>query len=145
MHGENRKCSARSQESPLPPKLYAVDRRLGGPKGRPGAVKKPSLLLLSTEPRFPSRSSSSQPSHYTDRAIQPPNVGDVTQKITVVPSLRWLVAGLSPRGPGFNPKSVHVGFVVDKMALGQVSPLILRFSPSSFIPSVLHYTEKRKN
>jgi hypothetical protein len=34
----------------------------------------------------------------------------------VVPWLRSLVAGLSPRRPG----SVQVGFVVDKVALGQV-------------------------
>jgi hypothetical protein len=37
-----------------------------------------------------------------------------------VPWLRRLVAGLSPRRPGFNPESVHVGFVVDKVALRQV-------------------------
>jgi hypothetical protein len=34
--------------------------------------------------------------------------------------LRQLVAGLSPRRPGFDPGSAHVGFVVDKVALGQV-------------------------
>jgi hypothetical protein len=38
--------------------------------------------------------------------------------------------------------SVHVGFVVDKVALGQGFPLVLRFSPVSFIPPVLRYTEK---
>jgi hypothetical protein len=37
-----------------------------------------------------------------------------------------------------------VGFVVDKVALGQVSPRVLRFSPVNFIPPVLHYWEKRK-
>jgi hypothetical protein len=37
-----------------------------------------------------------------------------------VPLLRRLVAGLSPRRPGFDPGSVRVGFVVDKLALGQV-------------------------
>jgi hypothetical protein len=36
-----------------------------------------------------------------------------------VPRLRRLVAGLSPRRPGFDPGSVHVRFVVDKVALGQ--------------------------
>jgi hypothetical protein len=36
--------------------------------------------------------------------------------------LRRLVAGLLPRRPGFDPGSVHVGFVVDKVALGQVFP-----------------------
>jgi hypothetical protein len=32
--------------------------------------------------------------------------------------LRRLVAGLSPRSPGFAPGSIHVGFVMDKAALG---------------------------
>jgi hypothetical protein len=34
--------------------------------------------------------------------------------------------------------------MVDKVALGQVFPRVLRFSPVSFIPPVLHYLEKRK-
>jgi hypothetical protein len=51
---------------------------------------------------------------------------------------------LSPRRPGFDPGSVHVGFVVDKVALGQVIPRVLRFSPVNFIPPVLHYKEQRK-
>jgi hypothetical protein len=29
-------------------------------------------------------------------------------------------AGFPPRQPGINPRSSHVGFVVDKVALGQV-------------------------
>jgi len=59
-----------------------------------------------------------------------------------VPWLRRLVAGLSPRRPGFAPGSVHVGFVVDKVALGQVFLRVLRFSPVSIIPpwfSILIY------
>jgi hypothetical protein len=32
-----------------------------------------------------------------------------------VPWLKRLVAGLSPRRPGFAPGSIHVGFVVDKV------------------------------
>ena len=59
-----------------------------------------------------------------------------------VPWLRRLVAGLPPQRPGFDPGSVHVGFVVDKVALGQVFPRVLRFSPVSFIPPVLHYLER---
>ena len=39
---------------------------------------------------------------------------------------------------------VLVGFVVDKVALGQVFPRVLRFYPVNFIPPVLHYTENRK-
>jgi hypothetical protein len=38
-----------------------------------------------------------------------------------------LVAGLSPRRTGFDPRSVHVGFVVDKVALGQVFPEYFSF------------------
>jgi hypothetical protein len=54
-------------------------------------------------------------------------------------------AGLSPQRPGFNPGSVHVGFVVDKVALEQVFSRVLRFSTVNFFPPVLHYLEKRKN
>jgi hypothetical protein len=60
------------------------------------------------------------------------------------PWLRRLVTGLSPRRPVFDPGSVHVGFVVNKVALGQVLPRVLRFSPLNFIPPVLHYLEKWK-
>jgi hypothetical protein len=53
--------------------------------------------------------------------------GMMTKRRKAVPWLRRLVAGLSPRRPGFDPGSVHVGFVVDKVALGQV------FSPSTSV------------
>jgi hypothetical protein len=36
--------------------------------------------------------------------------------------LSRLAAGLPPRRPGFDPVSVHVGFVLDKVTLGQVFP-----------------------
>jgi hypothetical protein len=41
-------------------------------------------------------------------------------------------------------QSVIVGFMVDKVALGQVFLRVLRFSPVNFIPPVLHYLEKWK-
>jgi hypothetical protein len=37
-----------------------------------------------------------------------------------------------------------VGFVVEKVAMGQIFARVLRFSPVNFIPPVLHYKEKRK-
>jgi hypothetical protein len=40
--------------------------------------------------------------------------------IHAVPWLRLLVAGLPPCMPRFDPREVHMGFVVDKVALGQV-------------------------
>jgi hypothetical protein len=46
--------------------------------------------------------------------------------------LGQLVAGLSPRRPGFDPRPVHVGFVVDKVALGQVFPPSTSASPCQF-------------
>jgi hypothetical protein len=52
-----------------------------------------------------------------------------------IPWLRRLVAGLPLRRPGFDPGSVHVGFV----ALGQIFPRVLRFSSVNIIPLVLHY------
>jgi hypothetical protein len=45
-----------------------------------------------------------------------------------------LVAGFPPRRPGFDPGSGHVGFVVDKVALGQV------FSEYFGSPANLHST-----
>jgi hypothetical protein len=56
-----------------------------------------------------------------------------------MPWLRQLAAGLPPLRPGFDPGSVYVGFVVDKVALGPVFPRVLRFSPVTIIPLVLHY------
>jgi hypothetical protein len=47
--------------------------------------------------------------------------------VLAVPWLRRLVPGLSPRRPGFDPRSVHVRFVMDSVALGQV------FSPSTWV------------
>ena len=46
---------------------------------------------------------------------------------TKLPWFSRLVAILSARWPGFNLKTVHVRFVVDKVALGQVSVPALRF------------------
>jgi hypothetical protein len=50
---------------------------------------------------------------------------------------RRLVAGLSPRKPVFAPGSVDIGFVLYKVALGQVFLRVLRFSPANVIPPSL--------
>jgi hypothetical protein len=71
-------------------------------------------------------------------------IGNLLSNQKAVTWLRRLVGGLSPRKPGFDPGSVHVGFVVDKMALGQAFLRVLQFSAVNFIPPVLHYLEKRK-
>ena len=47
--------------------------------------------------------------------------------------LQRLDAGLSPQMPGFDPRSVHVGLVVDKMALRKIIFRLLRFSLFSII------------
>jgi hypothetical protein len=42
---------------------------------------------------------------------------------------------------GFNPTAAHVGFAVDKVALGQVFLQgLLLFPPAGIIPPVLHYS-----
>jgi hypothetical protein len=51
-----------------------------------------------------------------------------------VPWLKRLVAGLSVRKPRFAPSLVHVGFVVDKVALEQGFLRVLQFSSVSIIP-----------
>jgi hypothetical protein len=48
--------------------------------------------------------------------------------------LRRLVVGLCPRNPSFSPSSVHMGFVADKVALGQIFLRVLRFSFVNIIP-----------
>jgi len=52
--------------------------------------------------------------------------------------LRRSVAGFSPQGPGFDPRPVHVTFVVDKVALGQLYLPVLRLSPVRIMPLVLY-------
>jgi hypothetical protein len=46
-------------------------------------------------------------------------------------------ARISPRRPGFAPRAVHMGFVVDKAALRQVFLRVLRFSPVNTIPPLI--------
>jgi hypothetical protein len=41
-------------------------------------------------------------------------------------------------GPGLIQGLIHMTFVVDKVALGQVFLQVLRFSPVSIIPPMLH-------
>jgi hypothetical protein len=48
------------------------------------------------------------------------------------------VAGFPPLGTGFNPVPVHVGFLVDKIALGRFYVRVLRLSPVSITPPMLH-------
>jgi len=38
--------------------------------------------------------------------------------------VRQLGTGLTSRRPGFNPRIVHVGFVIEEIALGEVFLLI---------------------
>jgi hypothetical protein len=45
---------------------------------------------------------------------------EVSYRLHQTPWLRWLVTGLSLQRPAFTPRLVHKGFVVDKVALGQV-------------------------
>ena len=55
-----------------------------------------------------------------------------------VAQLVWVVAILSLQRHGFDPRPVHVGSVVDRVAVGQFSLGLLQFSPVSIIPSMLH-------
>jgi hypothetical protein len=72
----------------------------------------------------------------TQRRIHVYTYNTILQRVRVITApttmqavswLRRLAAGLPPRKPGFNPGSVHVGFVVDKVALGQVFPEFFSF------------------
>jgi hypothetical protein len=61
-----------------------------------------------------------------------------TKNYEAVPQLRGLVAGLSTRRPGFAPKSVHVGFVMDKVELVQYVLRVVRFSCQYHFTVTLH-------
>jgi hypothetical protein len=52
-----------------------------------------------------------------------------------VPWLKWLVAGPSVR----RPRSVHVGFVVDKVALGRFFSKFFGFPPASHRSTIAQY------
>ena len=54
-----------------------------------------------------------------------------------MPWLRQLLAGFTPRKAGFNPRSVHVRFVVHKVALWQGSLPVLQSSPVRNFPPML--------
>lgn len=49
-----------------------------------------------------------------------------------------LVAGPLLHELGFNPRQVRVGFMVDRVALGQDFLRVLRVCPVSIIPSMLN-------
>ena len=61
----------------------------------------------------------------------------VLLKFRAIPWLRRLVAGHSPYILGFPTKPVHMVFVVDRVAFGQVSLTFLQFSCVTVIPSLL--------
>ena len=48
-----------------------------------------------------------------------------------------VAAGFQPCRLGFNPTSVHVGSVVDKVESGHVFLRALRFSPVRIVPSMI--------
>jgi hypothetical protein len=52
--------------------------------------------------------------------------------------VKQFVMGLSPRRTWLDPRSVHVRFVVDKVALAQVYLRLLRLHTLRTIPAVLH-------
>ena len=51
----------------------------------------------------------------------------------VVEHLKALVADISGRKLGFHLRTVHVGFVVDRVVLGQIYLRVFRFNPLSNI------------
>lgn len=62
---------------------------------------------------------------------------------TVVRAVLWLrrfVTGFSPQMPRFEPRPLHMGFVVDKVERWQTFLWVLQFSTVSIIPTCSPYT-----
>jgi hypothetical protein len=55
-----------------------------------------------------------------------------------VPWLRLTGSELSPRRPGFQSRPVHVGYAVERVALGLVFLRLLMFPPVPVIPAMLN-------
>jgi hypothetical protein len=55
-----------------------------------------------------------------------------------VPWLKEFVTDLLPQRPGFDPRLVHVGFVVDEVALGQVFLKVFPCHCHSTTPYLIH-------
>jgi len=51
--------------------------------------------------------------------------------------LGWVVANLSLQRHRFDPRPVHVGYIVGRVAVGQFSLCLLQFSPVRIIPPML--------
>ena len=58
--------------------------------------------------------------------------------VLAVPWNWLLVTDLLPRRPGIKTRSLHVGFMVDEIALGHVLFRVLRFSSAIIIPLMSH-------
>ena len=62
----------------------------------------------------------------------------ITLYYYILPRLRQLFTGLSTRGDCFNPRLLHVGFVVEKLTLGDIFLRIFRFYLFSIVTPFLH-------
>jgi hypothetical protein len=74
--------------------------------------------------------------NYTPKRVIP-NYASKVILHKAVPLLRLLISGLSPRRTRFAPGSVHAGYIMDKVALGQAFLRVLRFLPVNVITSWL--------
>jgi hypothetical protein len=57
-----------------------------------------------------------------------------------VPQLRPLIVGFTPRRLGFEPRSGHMGFMVDKVELGRIFLRVFLFPIPILIPSTAPYS-----
>ena len=62
----------------------------------------------------------------------------VSHFLSYMPWLRWLVAGLPLLRCWFYPRPVHMRFVVDNMALGQLFLWVIKFSSVNIILPAFH-------
>ena len=79
---------------------------------------------------------------FLERSVSKPVMYRISKKCTL--NLLWsllrLVADLLPRRLGFVPRSMYVGFVVDKVAVGEIFSRVFWFFPCQYHSTSVPYS-----
>jgi hypothetical protein len=113
---------------------------IGGHPGTPGT---PRALLKWQSSIFYTHSNTHISNSYLSSVFLFHEIKSVVSNLFILlatgPRMTQSVIGQLKRQCSFDPKPLHMGFVLNKAAMGQFSFPELWLSVASFIPPVLHY------